>query len=199
MAPFFVILVADFSLLDCAIFNRKVRFLIATDVAARGIDIKELPFIVNFTLPDKTEDYVHRVGRVGRAGATGIAISLVASCEEKVWFHTCKNRGEGCHNTKLAPKGCCVWYNEPALMGAIEDRLGGVPVQEIDANTLLCEGLAGANTMEISKEQEAKRLLSHADEIRAMVDDLRELETRLQVGAMLLAQQHDATTKRQRH
>lgn len=171
--------------------NGEVRFLIATDVAARGIDIAELPFIVNFTLPDKTEDYVHRVGRVGRAGATGIAISLVASCEEKVWFHSCKNRGDGCRNTKLANKGgCCVWYNEPQLMSQIEDRLGGIPVQEIDSQTLQCPGLHGANTAELSKEAEAKRLLSHNEEIRSMVEDLRVLEAKLQVGAMALAEQY---------
>ena len=55
----------------------KVRVLVATDVAARGIDIDELPHVVNFDLPNVAEDYVHRIGRTGRAGNEGDAISLV--------------------------------------------------------------------------------------------------------------------------
>ena len=59
----------------------KVRALVATEVAARGLDIKELPFVVNYELPNVPEDYVHRIGRTGRAGASGIAVSLVAPDE----------------------------------------------------------------------------------------------------------------------
>ncbi len=55
----------------------EVRVLVATDVAARGLDIEDLPHVVNFELPWNPEDYVHRIGRTGRAGATGDAISLV--------------------------------------------------------------------------------------------------------------------------
>jgi ATP-dependent RNA helicase RhlE len=55
-----------------------VRALVATEVASRGLDIKELPHVVNYELPNVPEDYVHRIGRTGRAGATGIAVSLVA-------------------------------------------------------------------------------------------------------------------------
>jgi len=55
----------------------KVRVLVATDIAARGIDIDNLPFVVNFDLPNVPEDYVHRIGRTGRAGNTGMAVSLV--------------------------------------------------------------------------------------------------------------------------
>jgi len=59
-----------------------LRVLVATDIAARGIDIEELPHVVNFELPNVPEDYVHRIGRTGRAGATGEAISLVCLDEE---------------------------------------------------------------------------------------------------------------------
>ena len=55
----------------------EIRVLVATDVAARGLDIEDLPHVVNFELPWNPEDYVHRIGRTGRAGATGDAISLV--------------------------------------------------------------------------------------------------------------------------
>ncbi len=59
--------------------NGDVNILVATDIAARGIDIDQLPQVVNFDLPNVAEDYVHRIGRTGRAGATGKAISFVAA------------------------------------------------------------------------------------------------------------------------
>jgi len=59
----------------------KVRVLVATDIAARGLDIPLLPHVVNFELPNISEDYVHRIGRTGRAGAEGEAISLVSADE----------------------------------------------------------------------------------------------------------------------
>ncbi len=59
----------------------KVRVLVATDIAARGIDINQLPHVVNFELPNVAEDYVHRIGRTARAGREGEAISLVSADE----------------------------------------------------------------------------------------------------------------------
>ena len=61
----------------------KVGVLVATDVAARGLDIEDLPYVVNFELPNSPEDYVHRIGRTGRAGASGEAISLVCAEEHE--------------------------------------------------------------------------------------------------------------------
>ena len=61
----------------------KVTTLVATDVAARGLDIDQLPMVINYEIPHAPEDYVHRIGRTGRAGASGIAISLVSPEEEK--------------------------------------------------------------------------------------------------------------------
>lgn len=60
----------------------KVRVLVATDVAARGLDIEQLEYVINFEMPFKAEDYVHRIGRTGRAGQTGHAISLMSLDEE---------------------------------------------------------------------------------------------------------------------
>jgi len=60
----------------------ELRVLVATDVAARGLDIEQLPYVVNYDLPQVPEDYVHRIGRTGRAGEAGIAISLVAQEEQ---------------------------------------------------------------------------------------------------------------------
>jgi ATP-dependent RNA helicase RhlE len=62
----------------------KLQVLVATDIAARGIDISELPHVVNFELPNVAEDYVHRIGRTGRAGAEGEALSLVCVDEHKL-------------------------------------------------------------------------------------------------------------------
>ena len=56
--------------------NQRVRTLVATDVAARGLDVAGISHVINFDLPRQAEDYVHRIGRTGRAGATGVAVSL---------------------------------------------------------------------------------------------------------------------------
>jgi superfamily II DNA/RNA helicase len=62
----------------------KITALVATDVAARGLDIDQLPLVVNYELPPNAEDYVHRIGRTGRAGASGEAVSLVDDAEERL-------------------------------------------------------------------------------------------------------------------
>ncbi|MDF5738205.1 MULTISPECIES: DEAD/DEAH box helicase [unclassified Nostoc] len=62
--------------------NGSLQVLVATDIAARGLDISELPHVVNFDLPNVPEDYVHRIGRTGRAGASGEAVSLVCVDEQ---------------------------------------------------------------------------------------------------------------------
>lgn len=124
-----------------------VRFLIATDVAARGLDIKELPYVINMTLPDEPENYIHRIGRVGRADRMGLAISFVSTtAKEKVWFHKCANRGKGCSNTKLVDQGgCTIWYDEPKLYEAIKKRIHmeDIPAMRV---TLQPAGTAAGST-----------------------------------------------------
>ena len=61
--------------------NNSIRVLVATDIAARGLDIPLLPHVINFEIPNISEDYVHRIGRTGRAGASGEALSLVSADE----------------------------------------------------------------------------------------------------------------------
>ncbi|EDW44456.1 ATP-dependent RNA helicase Ddx1 [Drosophila sechellia] len=114
--------------------RQQVKFLICTDVAARGLDITGLPFMINVTLPDDKTNYVHRIGRVGRAERMGLAISLVATVPEKVWYHGewCKSRGRSCNNTNLTDvRGCCIWYNEPNLLAEVEDHLN-ITIQQVD-------------------------------------------------------------------
>jgi ATP-dependent RNA helicase RhlE len=64
--------------------NGTMKVLVATDIAARGLDIEQLPFVINFELPYAAEDYIHRIGRTGRAGSPGEAISLVCSEEKRM-------------------------------------------------------------------------------------------------------------------
>lgn len=66
--------------------NKTIDILVATDVASRGIDIQQLPFVINFDIPNIPEIYVHRIGRTGRAGAEGLALSFVGRDEIK-YFH----------------------------------------------------------------------------------------------------------------
>ena len=64
--------------------NGAVRLLIATDIAARGLDINQLPLVVNYDIPPVPGDYIHRIGRTGRAGSNGVAVTLVCSDEGKL-------------------------------------------------------------------------------------------------------------------
>lgn len=101
-----------------------MRILLCTDAAARGIDVTGLPFVINMTLPDRSEDYVHRTGRVGRAEAPGLAISLVSKVPERVWY--CSKKG---YKPWLKPsasdvKQHTIWYDEISLWSEVLKRLG---------------------------------------------------------------------------
>ncbi|KIX22868.1 RNA helicase [Flavobacterium sp. 316] len=65
--------------------NQEIPVLVATDIAARGIDIENLPFVINFDIPNISETYVHRIGRTGRAGNSGLAISFCGKDEKAYW------------------------------------------------------------------------------------------------------------------
>jgi len=80
-----------------------LRVLVATDIAARGIDVAELPLVINYNVPDTPEAYIHRIGRTGRAGAEGIALSMCESDELKDWWDIEKHTGQS------VPVGECPW------------------------------------------------------------------------------------------
>ncbi|CAJ1367750.1 unnamed protein product [Effrenium voratum] len=153
-----------------------VRFLICTDVAARGIDIAGLPFVIQTTLPDDIENYIHRIGRCGRAERMGLAISIVATEKEKVWYHKCPSRGKDCKpwpgNTKLTipfgndqklrqrddanwivdEGGCCIWYDEPDLIKKVESRIGQ-PMKVMDLEDFSVPGVIESPLGEVGKKR----------------------------------------------
>ena len=122
-----------------------VRFLICTDVAARGLDIQGLPYVINMTLPDKSEDYIHRIGRVGRADTMGLAISLVSAKPEKVWYCSKKGYKPWFNPTKEDTKQHAIWYDERALLKDIETRIKH-PVAPLGKNLELPAGFGAGDS-----------------------------------------------------
>ncbi|ELW62599.1 ATP-dependent RNA helicase DDX1 [Tupaia chinensis] len=103
----------------------------------------EIYLLQNVTLPDEKQTYVHRTGRVRRTERMGLAISLVATEKEKVWYHVCSNRGKSCYNTRFEEDGgWTTWYDEMQLLPEMEEHLNytisrvepdtKVPVDEFD-------------------------------------------------------------------
>ncbi|KAI5627764.1 ATP-dependent RNA helicase DDX1 [Silurus asotus] len=149
-------------------FKKKdVRFLICTDVAARGIDIHGVPYVINVTLPDEKQNYVHRIGRV--------------------WYHVCPNRGRGCYNTRLKEEGgCTIWYNEKELLGEIEEHLKctitqcehdiKVPLDEFDGKVTYGQRRAAAGGL----------YKGHVDILAPTVQELANLEREAQTSFLQL-------------
>ena len=83
--------------------------------------MKYLFLVVNVTMPDDKQNYIHRIGRVGRADRMGLAISLVSTVKEKVWYHSCPSRGKSCNNTNLKERGgCAIWYDEKQVRSVVK-------------------------------------------------------------------------------
>jgi len=103
--------------------NGEITLLVATDVAARGLDIQEMPCVINYDLPHAPEDYVHRIGRTGRAGAEGDAISLFAPDEEKYLIDIEKLIKKNIE--RVSAKGFEATAPEPAFHAAAHERRHG--------------------------------------------------------------------------
>jgi len=162
---------------------KEVRFLICTDVAARGLDVKGLPYMINVTLPDEKSNYVHRIGRVGRAERMGLAISLVSEVREKVWYHGewCSSRGRNCSNTRLTKEGgCCIWYDEPQYLADIEEHLG-VTIQQIgkDLNIQVDE-FDGKVVYGEKRRETGTGYAGHASQLAPTLAELAKLEKEAQ-------------------
>jgi len=164
----------------------EVRFLICTDVAARGIDVSGLPFVINLTLPDRPEVYIHRIGRVGRADAVGLAISIVAApgLKEKQWFHTCnsRDRGKACQRTNLTNEGgCCIYFDEHTMLKEIEKRLGNLIIPKLERTNLsqgssFIQGLAASKGRKVANDDGATQSALHVKILQPTAQQLATLE-----------------------
>ncbi|KAL1117818.1 hypothetical protein AAG570_004133 [Ranatra chinensis] len=165
--------------------NGQVRFLICTDVAARGIDIGSLPFMLNITLPDEKSNYVHRIGRVGRADRMGLAISFVSTVPEKVWFHGewCHSRGKNCNNTNLTDRGgCCIWYNEPQYLADIEDHLN-ITIDQVNRELEIPKNeFDGKVTYGQKRVNTGSNYQNHVSQMAPAVSELSKLESQAQLS-----------------
>jgi ATP-dependent RNA helicase DeaD len=124
--------------------ERRIRILVATDVAARGIDIDKLSHVVNWSLPHDPEAYVHRVGRTGRAGNAGTAITLVTPDEYRKLFRFKRAAGAGFKKAKVP--------EVDEVLAAKRDRLRGKILAR--AESLAAEGAAEAPAAEASEPAE---------------------------------------------
>uniref|UniRef100_A0A646QIB3 ATP-dependent RNA helicase n=1 Tax=Hemiscolopendra marginata TaxID=943146 RepID=A0A646QIB3_9MYRI len=159
----------------------EVKFLICTDVACRGIDITGMPYVINVTLPDEKSNYVHRIGRVGRAERMGLAISLVSAVPEKVWYHGCPSKGKNCWNTNLVENGgCCIWYNEMQYLADIEDHLN-ITIQQVDKEMKVPKDeFDGKVTYGQKKISSGISYQTHVAQMAPTVKELSSLETQAQ-------------------
>jgi ATP-dependent RNA helicase DDX1 len=176
----------------------EVKFLICTDVAARGIDISGLPYVINVTLPDEKQNYVHRIGRVGRADRMGLAISFTATVKEKVWYHSnCSTRGKGCYNTRLVDEGgCCIWYNEPLYLADIEEHLG-ITIDQVDTSLkITMNEFDGKVTYGQKRSNTGTGYKGHVEMLAPAVKELAALETRAQASYLNLVYNKPFVTRK---
>mmetsp|Transcript_17548 Transcript_17548/g.49369 ORF Transcript_17548/g.49369 Transcript_17548/m.49369 type:complete len:720 (+) Transcript_17548:28-2187(+) len=160
--------------------NGEVPFLICTDVAARGLDVQGLPYAINVTLPDNPSDYIHRIGRVGRAERMGLAVTILANHKEKVWYHKCKSRGSGCSDSRLVSDGgCAIWYDEDDLyqqVQAVADAM--IP---LDEDFKFSNPSGGSYGKKRGKQEEYTDFEDHRDYLSSAVGELSQLEEACQV------------------
>ncbi|GGH15644.1 DEAD/DEAH box helicase [Sphingobacterium alkalisoli] len=134
--------------------DRSLQLLIATDVAARGIDVNNVTHVINFSLPDEIENYTHRSGRTARAGKTGISISLINLKEQSKIRHLEKVIGKS-FERKEVPQGSAVV--EKQLL-TIVDKVQNVAINEEQINQFLPAIMEGFESL--SKEDIVKRFAS---------------------------------------
>ena len=150
----------------------KLKVLVATDVAARGLDIAELPFVINYELPSAPEDYIHRIGRTGRAGAEGVAISLIDQHEHKMVEAIAKlinqplalERVEGFEPNWLGENGQVRTEQEIKAQATVQkntprntSRVEKTPGQSVLSNTRAKEDQASMQCTKISGRRQGRR------------------------------------------
>ncbi|WKK59264.1 DEAD/DEAH box helicase [Sphingobacterium sp. BN32] len=134
--------------------ERNLQLLIATDVAARGIDVNDVTHVINYSLPDEVENYTHRSGRTARAGKTGISISLINVKEMSKIRHIEKIIGKS-FERKQVPQGTEVCEKQ---LFALVDKVHNVEVQEDQINAFLPQILE--SLQDLTKEEVVKRFAS---------------------------------------
>lgn len=121
----------------------QLRVLVATDLAARGVDIARLPVVVNYALPRSPADYVHRIGRTGRAGQKGVAVSFVDAASQAHWRLICKRNGidvatetlPGFEPTDVAPSAPRVADDNGGIKGRRPSRKDRLRAAQAAANS----------------------------------------------------------------
>jgi len=119
----------------------EIAVLIATDIAARGLDIEKLPVVINFNLPRSPSDYMHRIGRSGRAGEVGLAISLIDH--------------EDYHHFKVIEKKHKIWLER--------EQVEGFEADEISDNSILAAEKPMAAPEGSGKKKRKKKTTVNAD------------------------------------
>ena len=165
-----------------------VKIMIATDVAARGIDVQGLPCMVNVTLPDVAENYVHRIGRVGRADKIGLAISLVSTVQEQVWFCQRGKKPPQKDTRAFSQGGNTVWYDEPALLKGVEEKLGAKVPTMAASDCALPPELRDVVFGDVSRGTEVEDVArtQRLEKIAGDVEVLREMEVKSQQTYFML-------------
>jgi len=173
-----------------------VRVLIATDVAARGIDVPQLPCVVNYTFPDSVSTYIHRVGRVGRNGRKGIAISIIPDegITEKVWYCQPGNTPP-CTDCRLFKDGGnCIWYNEPYLLRDVRNKLKETKFLDISYPNIVLpaevDDILSSQSLQSIEEATSSSSLTTRPKL---VQEIVALETKLQWDFFALQQKLSAS------
>jgi ATP-dependent RNA helicase DeaD len=122
--------------------DKRVRILVATDVAARGIDIEKLSHVVNWSLPHDPDAYVHRVGRTGRAGNAGTALTFVTPDEYRKLFKFKKAAGAGFKKAKVPAVDEVLAARRDRIRGRVLASAEGLAAPGREANAVLWRGLA---------------------------------------------------------
>jgi ATP-dependent RNA helicase DDX1 len=139
------------------------------------------------TLPDDKQNYVHRIGRVGRAERMGLAISLASKVQEKVWYHTCQSKGKNCLNTVLKDEGgCCIWYNEMQYLDDIEEHLGVTIAQVPPSLEVPVDEFDGKVTYGEKKKAHDNVFKGHVQTLQPTVTELTRLEKKAQLNFLNL-------------
>ena len=112
--------------------NKKINILVATDVAARGIDVDNLSHVVNYSLPQDTESYVHRIGRTGRAGKKGIAITIIAPSEHRKAMEIQRVTNNKLNTYELPTVDNIVSSKKQKIKSSINELMSGVDSSSLE-------------------------------------------------------------------